>query len=87
MATTCVFIGAFAPVARRMSLPRVLLTDFPMGRPVGAPGDAARHREVVTAALSLVETAVSPGTLVGFGTPYRFAPGGREREPVNRRTR
>jgi len=73
MATTAVYIRAFRPVARRMKLPRVLLTDFPMGRPLGVPGDAAGQRRVVAAALSLIEEAEGPGTIVEHAESYHVS--------------
>jgi hypothetical protein len=71
MATTAIFTDAFEVHARQMSVPRVLLTPNPMGRPVGPPGRAGDQRAVVQAALGLIESAPGPGTVVRFDGLYR----------------
>ncbi len=71
IATVCVFIEAFSHFARQMRVPRVLVTPFPMGRPLGAPGDDETQRSVVTAALRLVDEATGPETVVEFDGAYR----------------
>ncbi len=48
-----VFIRAFAHVAGRLQVPRVLVTPHLMGRTIGAVGDRRGRREVVEAALRL----------------------------------
>lgn len=40
--------------------PRALWVPFPLGRPLGAPGDAAFQREVLLAALRLLERPAGP---------------------------
>jgi hypothetical protein len=49
----------------------VLLTPHVMGRPLGPPGNRNRHHEVLTAALSLLETASEAGTIVSLPGSYR----------------
>ncbi len=51
--TVSVFVASFGHIPELMSLPRSLITPHPMGRPLGAPGDGGRQREVVRAALDL----------------------------------
>ena len=51
-------------------LPRVVITNHPMGRPLGPAGDNSRHREVVMAALSLVDSATER-TIVDDPKPFR----------------
>lgn len=63
---------SFGYVAELMSLPRSVITQHPMGRPLGAPGDTERQRDVVEQALGLL--AKDAPTIVEFGRPYRFAP-------------
>lgn len=48
-------IAAFSyeAVLRSMKLPRVLCTPFPMGRPMGKPGDFEMQLEVLKAGLAL----------------------------------
>jgi len=71
MATVAVYIEAFSHYAEAMRLPRTLVTPHPMGRPLGPPGDAARQREVLEAALRLVDTAEAPGGIERLGGVYR----------------
>ncbi len=74
--TVVVMVAAFAHVADEMKLPRVVLTDFPMGRPFGAPGDIETHRSVANAAVELLEAAGSRAIRM-LDAPYR--PGGISR--------
>ncbi len=71
MATVTVFVEAFSHYAKAMHLPRTLVTPHPMGRPLGPPGDTARQREVLEAALGLVDTADRPGVIERIGGVYR----------------
>ncbi len=70
--TVGIYIAAFAHVPARMGVSRALITDHPMGRPLGAPGDALRQRDVVAAALELLTTTAKQ-TIVSFPHPYRTA--------------
>lgn len=69
--TVTLMVGAFRHLAETMSLPRVLVTPHPMGRPLGAPGDVQRQRDVIEDALSLLETATAGGTVIERDAPYR----------------
>jgi hypothetical protein len=62
IATVAVFVRAFAHIANRLRVPRVLLTPHLMGRTIGPVGDWARQREVVEAALALLVEASEPQT-------------------------
>ncbi|MEM9203600.1 MAG: hypothetical protein AAGC53_18315 [Actinomycetota bacterium] len=53
------FAGRMTP----MSIPRLLLTPQPLGRPLGAPGDIERQRFVLNEAKTLLETATSGATV------------------------
>jgi len=68
--TVGIYIRAFEHVAHRMGVSRALITDNPMGRPVGAPGDDERQHEVVRAALELLPMPTGP-QIVHFPHPYR----------------
>jgi len=57
-----VFIRSFAHVARRLQVPRVLVTPHLMGRTIGPVNDRARQREVVLAALRLLVDAPGPAS-------------------------
>lgn len=68
--TVGIYIAAFAHVPERMGVSRALITDHPMGRPLGAPGDAVRQSDVVGAALELLSSGLGQ-TMVSFPHPYR----------------
>ena len=72
--TVIIAVQAFAPRLVPLTVPRLLLTPFLMGRPLGAPHDTERHLAVLQTALDLFDTAVAPGTLHYFPHPYRLAP-------------
>jgi len=69
--TVVVMVKAFEHVAKRMTLPRTLITRNPMGRPLGAAGDTDRQIEVLDAAFDLMDRADEPGTIVELETPFR----------------
>ena len=56
-----------------MNPARVVLTRHIMGRPMGAPGNSARQRQVTIEALKLLETATGPCSIVELKEPYRFS--------------
>ena len=53
------------PFAERSKMPRALHCEFPMGRPLGKPCDAAFQRRVLDAAFALLDEAKGP-VLVDF---------------------
>lgn len=61
--TVIVAVKAFAFRMAKMMLPRLVTTRHPMGRPLGAPGDALRQRDCILAALKLLEDAKQAGTV------------------------
>jgi hypothetical protein len=67
--TVSVFIQAFRHRALQLRVPRVLVTPHLMGRTIGPVGDAARQRDVVEAALQLLEDAATPNTIRDFEAP------------------
>lgn len=69
--TVNVSVQSFGHVAELMSAPRAVITQHPLGRPLGAPGDVERQRAVVERALSLLDSPEP--TIVDFGQPYRWA--------------
>ena len=50
--------------------PRSLFVNHPMGNPFGRPGEVACQREILMAALSLLETCREPGALVDLDTDW-----------------
>jgi hypothetical protein len=67
--TVSVFVRAFRHTAVKLRVPRVLVTPHLMGRTIGPVNDRVRQREVVEAALRLLEDAEGPGTLSEFAPP------------------
>ena len=61
--TVIIAVNAFRPRIDMMTLPRVLMTPFIMGFPVGPAGNPDRQREVITAALNLLSEAQAAGTV------------------------
>jgi hypothetical protein len=72
--TVTVMVRAFEHRAREMKIPRTLVVKHPMGRPLGAAGDIARHHEVLRAAFGLLESATGSGAVVEFPETYRPRP-------------
>ncbi len=65
------FVRSFRHIAEWMGVPRTVITRHPMGRPMGAPGDAAQQIAVLGAALDLLESARSGGEIVELEIPFR----------------
>jgi hypothetical protein len=64
-----VYIRAFEHRAIQLQVPRTLVTPHPMGRTIGPVGDRTRQRQVVEAALRLLEDADGPVTVRHFTPP------------------
>jgi hypothetical protein len=71
MATVVISIQAFRYRLEAMTVPRMLITQHILGRPLGPPGDRHRQREAILAALSLLETAERTGTVSVLAGSYR----------------
>jgi hypothetical protein len=76
VSTVIIASGVFRGRLEAMGAPRLLLTPHPMGRPLGSPGDGARQRQVLLAALELLENAKQGRTIVML--PGKYQPGRRE---------
>lgn len=63
-----VYVRAFSHIPALMGMSRVLITDHPMGRPLGRPGDAERQRAVIAQALGLLGSGSQ--SIVEFGQSY-----------------
>ena len=70
IATVVIASGVFSDRLRAMHLPRIVLTDFPMGRPLGAPNDSETQREVLLAALDMIDHAKQGGSIHIFNRDY-----------------
>ena len=69
--TVAIGVAAFRPRMAAMTLPRLLVTPHLMGRPLGAPGDRARQRQTLLAALDLLERANAGGAIAELPGHYR----------------
>jgi len=58
--TVVVAVAAFEQPLIKMALPRVLLTPFLLGRPVGPVGDVRAQKGVLRAAMDLLASADRP---------------------------
>jgi hypothetical protein len=61
--TVIIAVKAFQKRLEAMHAPRVLITPHLMGRPLGRPGDRNHQRQVIEAALDLLETAAEAGAV------------------------
>ncbi|GJM38480.1 MAG: hypothetical protein DHS20C19_18470 [Acidimicrobiales bacterium] len=56
-----VALASMLPVAQTVAPPRVLHGEFPLGRPLGKPGDAEFQHDVITRAFALLD---APGPVI-----------------------
>jgi len=54
--TVGVYVNSFGHIPEMMGVSRALITHHLMGRPLGAPGDTERQRDVVIAALAMLKS-------------------------------
>jgi len=64
IATVIIAVKAFRRVLESMTVPRAVITPYPMGRPIGFPRDVPRQKASLRAALHLLETAERPGSII-----------------------
>lgn len=69
--TVIIATKAFRPRLEAMTVPRLVLTPYPMGRPLGAAHDVKGQRTTLVAALHLLETASTAGAIIELEHPYR----------------
>jgi hypothetical protein len=69
--TVVVMVRAFRHRAVEMRLPRTVITNHPMGRPMGPPRDVARQTEVLEGAFELLEAAEENGAIIDLDGSYR----------------
>lgn len=55
-----VALASMRPVAEKVAPPRALHGEFPLGRPLGKPGDAAFQHDVIARALALLDAPSGP---------------------------
>ncbi len=81
-----VTLASMRPVVEVMAVPRALFCDFPLGRPLGKPNDAAFQRDVLDRAFAMLteptgpvlvdhpDTLVADETAMSCQMPPRFDP-------------
>ncbi|HEY5637215.1 MAG TPA: hypothetical protein VIS77_09970 [Burkholderiales bacterium] len=77
-----VMVGSARDIVEHCGIARFLFTDFPLGNPCGHPWEAAMQKDIVTAALRLLETATGPRTTVA--SPHAWKPDPEWRTRYNR---
>ena len=55
-----VIIGSAQDIVETAGVPRFVFVDYPLGNPVGKPGDTAEQQSIVEAALELLTAAIAP---------------------------
>ncbi|MEM9654697.1 MAG: hypothetical protein AAGA65_21585 [Actinomycetota bacterium] len=65
MIASSIFAGRMVP----MSIPRLVLTRQPLGRPLGPPGDAHGQRRVLAEAKRFLETATEGRSVLQLDGP------------------
>ena len=55
-----VIVGSAQDIVETAGVPRFVFVDYPLGNPIGRPGEVAEQQATVEAALELVTTAVAP---------------------------
>lgn len=73
ISTVCVILWRM--VAEKVRPPRALCVPFKHGYPLGAPHDAVQQRQVLEAALRLLELDAQPPLLADYGTGDALIPG------------
>jgi hypothetical protein len=62
-----VSITLLREITERVTPPRALFVDLPLGYPLGAPDDAALQLEILTSAFALFGENVPPAIIRDFG--------------------
>ncbi len=65
-----IVLGQLERVLQQVRPPRAVLTSFPRGATLGAPGNAEQQRQVLLDTLATLEEAETPGEL--YTLPYEW---------------
>lgn len=68
--TVVIAIEAFEETLLSMSVPRLVTTPFPLGRPLGFPGNKIQQQRVIQEGLDLLENADSNATVRSLDESY-----------------
>jgi len=72
IATVIIAVRSFRSKLEQLTLPRVLLTPYLLGRPVGPPGESEQQLATLRAGLDLLENAREGGTIEEYQESYTF---------------
>jgi hypothetical protein len=70
--TVGVYVRSFGHIPALMGVARAIITQHPMGRPLGAPGDHERQRHVVEQAVALLSE--NDQAIIELPEPWRTGP-------------
>jgi hypothetical protein len=73
IATVIIASVIFRDRLAAMNLPRTVITHHPFGNPLGAPGNRQGQRQLILAALDLLQTAEYGGIMQDLDGDYQFA--------------
>jgi hypothetical protein len=59
-------VSAFRQRFQELRVARALITPYIMGRPLGSPGDNEEQRNILLAALDLLENAKAGGSILNY---------------------
>lgn len=68
--TVVIAVRAFHDRLAAMHIPRLVITPFMMGRPLGNPGDVNTQRKIIMTALALLENAHPPETYLEWSNAF-----------------
>ena len=60
--TVIIAVESFKDNLLSMNIPRALFTSFPLGRPLGYPGNKKQHHDLVVEALNILKDADNTNT-------------------------
>ena len=64
ISTVVIGSGMYEERLRAMKLPRTIITQYPLGRPLGSPGDIRTQSKIILAALQMLETTELPAEVL-----------------------
>ena len=70
ISTVVIAVEAFKDTLLSMSLPRILITPFSMGSPMGFPGNSSQHLRVIKEAINLLTEETQSKTIVTIDDKY-----------------
>jgi len=63
-------VGTVLDIMTKVSPPRAIFVDHPVGRTFGHPGDRPRHEEILAAALAALPNFTVPGQILQLDSQW-----------------